>query len=76
MATKGRSTVADESGEECAPIDRLKDLPEVHQRCYAEIMDELKAKVLAMYGRSRHGGIMIRGVPSSLLDGVDLMTTS
>ena len=52
MATKGRSTVADESGEECVPIDKPEDLPEVHQRRYAEIVDELKAKVLAMYVES------------------------
>ncbi|WVZ75894.1 hypothetical protein U9M48_023913 [Paspalum notatum var. saurae] len=76
MAAKGRSNIVDENGEEYTPIDKPEDLPEAHQRCYAEIVDELRAKVLAMYGRSRHGGVKIRGVPSSLLDEVDLMTPS
>ena len=76
MAGKGRGTSTDESGEVFSPIDKPEDLPEMHQRRYAEIMDELKTKVLAMYGTSRHGGVVLRGVPSSLLDEVDLMTPS
>ncbi|WVZ97525.1 hypothetical protein U9M48_043051 [Paspalum notatum var. saurae] len=76
MAAKGHSKFVDENGEEYTPIDKPEDLPEAHQRRYAEIVDELRAKVLAMYGRSRHGDVKIHGVPSSLLDEVDLMTPS
>ncbi|WVZ63908.1 hypothetical protein U9M48_013502 [Paspalum notatum var. saurae] len=76
MAAKGRNTIVDENGEEYTPIDKPEDLLEAHQRRYAEIVDELRAKVLAMYGRSCHGDVKIRGVPSSLLDEVDLMTPS
>ncbi|WVZ93437.1 hypothetical protein U9M48_039415 [Paspalum notatum var. saurae] len=76
MAGKGRSNIVDENSKEYTPIDKPEDLPEAHQRRYAKIVDELRAKVLAIYERSRHGGVKIHGVPSSLLDKVDLMTPS
>ena len=64
-----RDASTDEGREELAPT-------EMHLKRYAEIIEELKGKVLAMYQKSRHGGIVLHGCPSSLLDEVDLLTPS
>ena len=74
MASDNGKKVGDD--QEVTPIEKIEDLQENHQKQYATIVDDLKKKLLTMYGRSRHGHIKIQGVPDTLLDKVDLMTPS
>ena len=61
MAGDARKNTSED--EEVVPVDKVEDLPEVHQKQYTTIVDDLMKKPLAMYGRSRHGHIKSREPP-------------